>query len=78
MSNPFLAEIRIRHGRACDANHSELARQQVVFYQIVESRNQLATGQIAARAKNYHGAGIGYLANPWLLYCGHCFSLRHI
>src|ERR1700736_6761015 len=53
-------------------------RQQVVFPQIVEWWNQLAAGQITARAKNHHGAGIGRLADSRLFDCGRCFSLGHI
>src|SRR6185369_3107714 len=74
----FLAEFLVRHGGAGHANHPEFPRQQVVFRQVVESRNQLAAGQIATGAKNHHGARVGYLANPWRLCCGHCFTQGHM
>ena len=77
-SETLLAEILVGQGRARHADHGEFPRQQVVFRQIVERGNQLAAGQVAAGAKNHHGAGIAGLADPLLLHCRHDFSLGHI
>ncbi len=74
----FVAEILVGQWRTRHADHGEFPRQQVVFRQIVERGNQLAAGQVAAGAKNHHGAGIAELADPLLLHCRHDFSLGHI
>ncbi len=60
----FLAEVFGGERCARDSDDGELARQQIVFRQIVECGNQLAASEVAARAENHHDARIAKLADP--------------
>ena len=55
----LFAGIVVAHGTAAHADHGELARQQLLAGEVVESGNQLAAGQVAGKAENDHDARIG-------------------
>src|SRR5260370_15084020 len=57
-----LAELFGGHGVEGEADHGELVGQVVAARQIVQSRNQLALGQVPGGAEDHHQAGAGRVA----------------
>ena len=65
----LLSRIVVAHRTAAHADHGELARQQLLAGEVVESGNQLASGQVAGKAENHHDTWIGRASRlaVWLL-----------
>src|ERR1035441_8761905 len=54
----FFARIIVTHGGTPHADHGELARQQLLAGEIVESGNQLAARQVSGKTEDHHHARI--------------------
>src|SRR5208337_4296194 len=65
--------VVVAHGAAAHADHGKLAREQLLAGEIVESGNQLASGQVASEAENHHDARIGRAPDSRFGYCWQSF-----
>ena len=69
--------IIIAHGAAAHADHGELARQQLLAGEVVESGNQLAARQVAGEAEDHHDTRISRAPHSRFGYCWQNFCLSH-
>src|SRR5450759_3210987 len=73
----LLPRIVIAHGAAAHADHGELARQQLLAGEVVESGNQLAARQVAGKAEDHHDTRISGSPDSRFGGCWQNFCLSH-
>src|SRR4029077_15997546 len=73
----FVAKVLGGNFRPCYTDDRELAREHLAFCQVVEGRNQFATGEIAGSAEDHHRTWVANSCDWWLL-SGWCYvNLSH-
>src|ERR1700687_6017136 len=69
--------VIIAHGTAAHADHGELARQQLLAGEVVESWNQLPAREVAGKAEDHHDTRISCTPDPRFGCCRQNFCLSH-
>src|SRR4029077_523956 len=71
------SRVVIAHGTAAHADHGELARQQLLAGEVVESRYQLSAREVAGKAEDHHDTRISCTPYPRFGCCRKNFCLSH-